>query len=279
MNFSVRQTAILVEDEFKQLWCRKRALFAIVLYVGMLFLFFWGLSRSREFLLNGLGGLPMDPRQKVMLEQSLRRFTIPRAAIERAPILSLPVPVLLYFLISLSSLPFLIPMVSCDMISLDLYRGTQRFLLFRVSRSAYFWSKTIAHFLVYLGIQAAVLAGLFLFCLFYAREALSWAFLFHALHLSLRLVPVIAVFLAFTQMISSRVANPVKSLIVSNLGLFAMVVLLAFQPRLSVFYPPLWSGLFAFEPATEFVKSAVGFAGWSVFFWGGSFALFWKRNL
>jgi len=278
--FFFRQMSILTLDEFKQLLLRKRAIFALILYTGMLFLVFWGISRSRVLMMDAVKQMkiPLQPAEKMVIEQSLKQFSIPEPWIQKVPIMGAALPLLVYFILSLCTIPFLIPMVSCDMISLDLFRGTQRFLLFRVSRTAYFWSKTLAHFVLYLLVQSVVLLMLYGFCFFYAREVFSLKFFWDSLHLTLRLIPVIVVFLAFIQLISSQIANPVKSLIVSNVGLLVMVILLALKPQLSLFYHPLWGGLFTYK-TVSLMKSVLGFGAWSVFFWGISFGFFWVKKL
>ncbi len=276
--FGINQFLILVEDELKQLFLRKRALFTIILYAGTMFLVFWAVGKSKDLLVSMLYNLQIDETQKIALKQSVQMLKMPEDLIAKAPILNYPLPLLVYFFISLTSIPFIIPMISCDMISQDLSQGTQRFLLFRVSRFSYYWSKAFAHLILYILVQFLLLALLAGFCLVYMKDVLSFSFILDGLLLTLRLIPIIIVFLAFIQMISSNVASPIKSLILSNLGLLLMMILLMIQPELSIFYQPLWSGLMSFD-STLIFKSTSLFLLWSSFFWGLSYAFFWYKKL
>lgn len=277
-RFFYRQLGLLTVDELKQLCFRKKALFALILYAGILFLTFLGIAKMRGYVSEAIPTLPIEPEQRIFLNEYVRNFKLPDVMTEKVPMLKTPLPLLLYFLISIASLPFLIPTVSCDMISNDTYKGTQRFLLFRVSRTAYFLSKAIAHFILFLAVQLGLLVLLFGFCLFYAREIMDIHFFANSFFLTLRLIPLILAFLAMTQFISSLISSPVKSLIINNLALLLMVILLAVQPVLSIFYQPIWAGLLSFE-GNQILYSHLGFITWSILFWGFSYTFFMYKKL
>jgi len=274
----LRQFFILTVDELKELFFRKRALFALILYAGTLILFFWGLSESRKMAGDFVLTLNLPLTQKELLKQSMESFLIPSQWALKFPIFKISLPLLIYFFISVSSLPFLIPMISCDMISLDLFRGTQRFLLFRVSRAAYFFSKTLAHFLLYFILQLVILVCIIIYCAYNEISVFNLFFIKSSLNLTLRVIPLIFLFVSFTQMISSQVKSPVKSLIINNFALLIMMILLAVKPYLSFFYKPLWSGLFSLQVKDVFFSMA-GMSLWGGLFMLVSFSLFWRKKL
>ncbi len=273
-----RQLFILTFDELKELFFRKRALFALIMYAGTLILFFWGLAESKEAAGDFISTLDLPLAQKALLKQSMENFLMPSEWTQKIPIFKVPLPLLIYFFISVSSLPFLIPMISCDMISLDLFRGTQRFLLFRVTRASYFFSKTLAHFLLYFILQLVILVCIIIYCAYNGMSVFSLLFIKSSLNLTVRVIPLIFLFISFTQMISSQVKSPVKSLIINNFGLLIMMIILAVKPYLSFFYKPLWTGLFSFQ-TKEVLMSMTGMSLWGVLFMAISFTLFWRKKL
>ena len=277
-TFFLRQLFLLTVDELGQIFLRKRFLLALILYSGLLLLAFLAIHQGKRFVMAAIPSMGLDMEQSFILEQALQRLSLPESAVKDHPILGYPLPLLIYFFISLFSLPMLIPMISCDVISQDLARGTQRFLLFRVSRGAYFWSKALAHVLSYLLLQASLLLLLLGVCGLYAREILSFSLLKGGVVLSLRLIPVILVFVAFTQAVSAQFSSPLKSLIVNNLLLLLMAILLSIKPFLSFFYSPLWVGLLSYDPR-PFLMAVSGFLLWCVLFWSLSFGLFYVKKL
>jgi hypothetical protein len=273
-----RQFFLLTADELKQLFFRKRVLFTLFMYAGTLLFTFWVLSRSYDFLLTSMDEIQIPPEQKVMLQKTLNHLSFPREMTDRFPILSFPFPLLIYFFVSLSTLPFLTGIISCDMISQDLSRGTQRFLLFRVSRAAYYWSKAVSHFLFYFIIQWALFGMLFVLVVCDSKKIPSFSFFHQGMNLTLRLIPLLLCFLAYTQIISSQFATSAKSYLVNQAGLVLMLLILMIQPVFSFFYSPLWSGLF-YSYSFRMAQSFGGFALWAIFFWGTGYFLFHRKRL
>ncbi|MBN2144747.1 MAG: hypothetical protein JW774_09005 [Candidatus Aureabacteria bacterium] len=278
MHFFLRQCILLSADELKQLFFRKRILFTLFIYIGTLLFTFWVLSKSYAFLQTSMVDLQIPPDQKAVMKQAFDRFSFPDKMKEQFPILNYPFALLVYFIVSLFTIPFLTGMISCNMISEDLSRGTQRFLLFRVSRSAYYWSKTFSHFLFYLLIQCFILSLMIAFFLYDSKQAFSFSILYQGMDLTLRLIPLIICFLGYSQIISSQFSSTAKSWLVNQAGLVLMLLILMIQPLFSFFHASLWSGLF-YSDCYNILISLGGFSLWGIFFLSSGYLLFHYKKL
>ena len=273
-----RQFFILTFDEMIQLFKRKRALLSFLIYIAFIILSLIFISYCHQWTLKMIPFLPIPYEEKEVLLNALKSIEIPAAMIQDFPLLGYSWPSLFYFFCSVLFFPFLIPLISCDMISQDLSTGTQRFILFRVSRWVYFWSKTFAHFSVYILFLFLMTGCLTGYSLSTLKNPQFFSLLNDSFLLSLRLLPVMLVFLALTQAISSLIQSPIKGLLFNYLIMLIMLILLTFKPQISLFYYPLWHGLFTFDSSLIFF-SLVGFFVWSVLLFGGSFILFLRKNL
>ena len=277
-SIAVNQFYILTFDEIIQLFRRKRALLSFLIYIGFIILSLILISYCHQWVLKMIPFLPVPYEEKQVLFNVLKSIEIPYSMIQDFPLLSYSWPCLFYFFCSVLFFPFLIPLISCDMISQDLSTGTQRFILFRVSRWVYFWSKTLSHFLVYVFFLFLLIIFLTVYSLVSLENSQLFSILNDSFLLSLRLLPVMLVFLALTQAISSFIQSPMKGLLFNYLILVFMLILLTFIPQISLFYYPLWHGLFSFDPAL-ILSSIMGFILWSFFLFGGSFFIFLRKNL
>lgn len=277
-SIALKQFYILTFDEVIQLFRRKRALLSFLIYIGFIILSLILISYCHQWVLKMIPLLPIPYEEKEVFFKALKSIEIPDSMIQDFPLLGYSWPSLFYFFCSILFFPFLIPLISCDMISQDLSTGTQRFILFRVSRSVYFWSKTLAHFLVYLFFLFLLIVFLTGYSLVTIKNSQLFSLLSDSFFLSLRLLPVMMVFLALTQAISSLIHSPMKGLLFNHLILVFMLILLTFIPQISLFYYPLWRGLFSFDPAL-IMTSVTGFMAWSFLLFGGSFFVFLRKNL
>ena len=277
-SIALNQFYILTMDEIIQLFRRKRALLSFLIYVGFILLSLILISYCHQWVLKMIPLLPLPSDEKEMLFNALKSIEIPDSMIRDYPLLGYSWPSLFYFFCSVFFFPFLIPLISCDMISQDLSTGTQRFILFRVPRWVYFWSKTLAHFLVYLFFLFLLIVFLTVYSLVTLKNSQLISISCDSFFLSLRLLPVMFVFLSLTQAISSIIQSPMKGLLLNYLMLLFMLILLTFVPQISLFYYPLWQGLFSFDPVLM-MTSVAGFVFWSFLLFGGSFFVFLRKNL
>jgi hypothetical protein len=280
-----RQLFILTEDEFFQLFLRKRAVFGFILYTSFLILSFYVLQKmipyGEEFLRSLFleMGLPLSEIKS--FQETWMGFNLSETLRMRYPqyaVIAYPWPLVLYYMVALSTLPYLIPFISCDMISKDVSFRTQRLLLPRMSRSSYYMGKTLAHGLLYLGLQVCVLLVF-----------IGWVFVVHPeaarsfqvtwlLDIHCRLIPLFLCFLGFTQGLSALCSGVMQSLIVIHLALILEMVLWFIEPQLSLFNPPLWQALFQTWKSPGMSSLAL-FLLWGFLFWAGGLWVFSRRSL
>ncbi len=273
-----RQWRILAADELQQLFFRKRALITFLFYAGTLALTFFLLGQSQELLAKINAELNLPLHERYLLKKSLEHLSVPKQVIDSYPVLGYPLPLLIYFFTSLFMPAFLVPFISCDMISQDLASGTHRFLLFRVSRAAYYWAKAFAHLCLYLLIQGALLVLVLGFSFWYFPLLFSQNFFMQCGESLARLLPILILFVSFTQAVSGQCKGPVKSWMLNQTTLLFLMLVTFWKPSFSFFDPFLWKGLLQSDPAT-LTASFLGFGAWSAVFWGGGFALFWMKRL
>lgn len=140
-------------------------------------------------------------------------------------LLGLPLVILGFFWMSLSFLPYLIVLVSHDLVNVEVRNRSARFVLLRSSRSALLVGKMVSHGLLFLGVT--VLSNLVLF-------VYAWASLPHfqpgeAALLLLRIwaltLPYGFCWLAFTALVSSLIDNGGIALVVAGISLIVLSML------------------------------------------------------
>lgn len=140
-------------------------------------------------------------------------------------LLGLPLVILGFFWMSLTFLPFLIVLVSHDIVNVEVRNRSARFVLLRSSRSALLIGRMISHGLLFLGVT--VLSNLVLF-------GYAWYSLPHfqpgsAILLLLRIwlltVPFGFCWLAFTALISALIDNGGIAMVVAGIGLIVLSML------------------------------------------------------
>jgi len=189
-----------------------------------------------------------------------------------------PASVVISQLLFLLWFPTLVALVSCDMVAIDVYRGTLRFLLLRTSRLAYYFSKLFAHFLLYvmlysitvvaLIIVSAVRDPLFSFSLYAGPMALN----------ALVLVSFLLFLVASTQFVSCWSSKPMNAVVRLHLLWIAFIGVLFIAPWASPFWPTISTGLVAPVFGYEW-QTVIGMLVWTAISCLGGLAIFMRRAL
>ncbi len=140
-------------------------------------------------------------------------------------LLGLPLVILGFFWMSLTFLPFLIVLVSHDIVNVEVRNRSARFVLLRTSRAALLIGKMMSHGLLFLGVTVLSNAVLF---------GYAWARLDHfapgpAALLLLKIwaltVPFGFCWLAFTALVSSIIDNGGVAMVVGGIALIMLSML------------------------------------------------------
>lgn len=273
------QTIILAKEELRDLLFRRRAMLSLLLYIGVIVVVVISLALIENRLMPTMAVFRQDsPERQALLEQVARYGW--RSEFELVlKIGALPGPVVIMQLFSLLWFPTLVALVSCDMLAIDIYRGTLRFLLGRTGRSTYFFGKFAAHYLLYFLLQLFTLAALFAACLssvanFNAAEYLS------------ALLSYFGVFLVFlwfvvatTQFISCWSSRPMNAVIRLHLLWVVFVAAVFIYPKASPLNGEIVLGLVAAPFQGAGLKSAAHLSLWALGFTLAGLLLFRRRAL
>lgn len=149
----ISQTSALAREEVIDLLRRPRALLSLILHLGMVLLTVKAFLRVDVEVSSVVS---RDDRVAVMVSELLSKLSIVSSQNMATELLSWPLSLpLLQFLLVLW-LPTFVTLVSCDMVSTDLSRGTLRFILNRSTRRAYYVSKYLAHCFFHILLQALI---------------------------------------------------------------------------------------------------------------------------
>ncbi|HQC45893.1 MAG TPA: ABC transporter permease subunit [Myxococcota bacterium] len=173
-------------------------------------------------------------------------------------ILGMPLVILGFFWMSLTFLPFLILLVSHDIVNVEVRNRSARYVLLRTSRGALLTGKMISHGLLFLGVTIFSNAALFFYAWYYSPGFQPLPSLLLLLRIWILIIPFAFCWMAFTAMISAFVDNGLLALIVAGIGMALLGILslndsLAFLApnhyklwlwKSGVLWPALGSGVF-----------------------------------
>lgn len=221
----------LFVEELKDLFLRRRALFSLIIHAIILAVFVTTLSATEKRIL---------PQMEMFQEGSPQRQALMARVQEAgvAPLVellivlgSLPGPAVMLQVLSLFWFPTLVALVSADMVSTDLGRGTLRYLVTRTSRTTYFLSKLLAHFFLYFVMHLFTFVALYYVCAYSAGDFNSaryihWLTIYFAVFL-----PYLWLTVAVTIFISCATSDPAKSVRRVHLLWFIFLALIYFAPE------------------------------------------------
>lgn len=273
----IRQTRVLLWEELRELFTRKRSLFSLLAYAGFTLLVFSGLARAMARARQAVGDSSILEQPRILVEQFGRSMS-PEAYRVLEQLAQVPSPIVIYQCLSLVLLPTLVAMVSCDMVSVDISRGTLRYLLLRSRRSSYYLSKLAAHTVLYVVLHSVTMIGL-LVVIYRSDPQFSLdAGVPPAVAYIAVTIPAIWLMVALTAWISSWCRSTMSALILIHLAWIVMFGVMAVRPAWTPFYHTISIGLVA--PFGEFAADAiVGMSLWALALSVGGYAGFARRDV
>lgn len=273
----MKQTIVLLREELRELFTRKRSLFSLVSYVGFTLLVFSGLARAMQRARDAVGGHSAMDEPQVLIERFGHSMQ-PEMYNVLKQLAAVPAPIVIYQCLSLVVLPTLVAMVSCDMVSVDISRGTLRYVLLRASRTAYYLSKLLSHSVLYVIIHLVTMLGL----LYVLAESDSAFNAFDHLTVALAYVaitvPAVWFMVALTAWVSSWCRRTISALLLIHLFWIILLSLMVKWPEFTPFYSKITVGLVA--PFAEFApKTLLGMSAWAFGFSVAGFLGFLRRDV
>jgi len=264
MKTLLRHLWVLATEEVYDLVRRKRALFTLIFYLVILMLavqWFSRLQLRMEPLTNVLAAGPQLERLRAQLDQ----LGLAGALDFIIELSRYPASLWMFQVFTLLWLPTIVGLVSCDMVAMDIDRGTLRFVLQRSSRLAYYAAKTVAHAALFIGLQLVSFLGLIGWCWFSSPHfALADYVGLSARYFAVS-IPFILFVVASTEWISSWSRRPMSAIIRLNVLWVIFFALLGWRTALSPLGPDGTVGL-VLPFAEYFWGSIASFLGWAVGF-------------
>jgi hypothetical protein len=260
MTTLLRHLWVLATEELYDLLRRKRAVFTLIFYLVILALAVQWFSRLQlrfEPITNVLAAAPQLERLRAQLAQLGLAGTLDFIV----ELSRYPASLWMFQVFTLLWLPTIVGLVSCDMVAMDIDRGTLRFVLQRSSRLAYYAAKTLAHAALFIGLQLVSFFGLVGWCWFSTPNfALADYVSLSGRYFAVS-IPFILFVVASTEWISSWSRRPMSAIIRLNVLWVVFFALLGWRTVLSPLGPHATVGL-VLPFAEYFWGSLTSFLGW-----------------
>lgn len=273
----VLQGMTILRDELIQIYFRRRALLSLIIYFILIAIV------MRVFIaIQSRIALTMGPDQlyeavREALDQQVTGVDLSRYLNIADQVKGLPLSLVLMQLFSFLWLPTLISLLSCDIISLDVSRGTIRFLLLRATRSSYLFGRVAAHTLAGLIIHALTMIFLYLLSVYFApghKLAEFWSVCLLYLWVAL---PFLFLSVAISALVSSFTRRTLVSLLLIQVVWLALMLALRVHPLLSPFQEVLVVGFFN-PQGGEYWYAVGGFWVWGILFYLATwFRMRWRE--
>ena len=193
-------------------------------------------------------------------------------------LLDIPAVVLGFFWTTQAFLPFLVALVSFDLVNSEVRNRSARFVLLRCSRASLLLGKMLSHGLLFLAVTVASNLALFIYAWvrlpgfdpMVSGEYLLW---FWALT-----VPFGFTYLGLAALVSSLIDSGGLSL-VALFGALIGLVIVSHSDTVGFLAPGAWKlGLWSHRPA-DVASSVVAYLAFGWVFLGGAYARFQRRDL
>lgn len=264
MRVFCRHLWVLTTEELRDLVWRRRSSISLVLYLVVLCAAMYWFSRAQsrfEPVTNILAAAP----QLEELRFQLAKYGLQDTLDFIVELSRYPASLWMFQLFSMLWLPTVVGLVSCDMVSIDIDRGTLRFVLQRSSRLAYYLSKGLAHLLLFVGLQAISMIGLIVICAMTATNFELGDYLTLGARYLLVSIPFIVFVVASTQWVSSWTRKPMSAIVRLNILWVIFFVLLGWNADLSPLSQRSLVGLMLpFQ--TYGATSAISLIAWGMIF-------------
>lgn len=261
MQVFIRHLWVLTTEELYDLVWRKRSCISLVLYLVVLIGAMYWFSRAQSRFVPLSNVLAVAPQIEELRFQ-LSKFGLQNTVDFIIELSRYPASLWMFQLFSLVWLPTLVGLVSCDMVSIDIDRGTLRFVLQRSSRLAYYLSKGLAHLVLFLSLQVASMVGLIVICAFTAQDFELGDYLALGARYFIVSIPFILFVVASTEWVSSWSRKPMSAILRLNILWVVFFVLLGWNGDLSPLSQRSLVGLLL--PFQEYFVSSMGsLLGWA----------------
>jgi ABC-type transport system involved in multi-copper enzyme maturation permease subunit len=274
----IRHVLILTQEELRDLILRKRAMMSLFAYVWVIGFVVLGLVYVEERLRPSIGFFRNEAGARNQALDWANENGFGELARIIGELGGWPSSVVISQVLFLLWFPTLVALVSCDMVAIDVYRGTLRFLLLRTSRLAYYFSKLLAHFLLYLMLYGITVVALIVVSA--ARDPL-FSVALYARPMALNAMVLVAFLLflvASTQFVSCWSAKPMNAVVRLHLLWIAFIGVLFIAPWASPFWSPISTGLVAPVFGHEW-RTVLGMLVWTGISCVGGLTFFLRRAL
>lgn len=258
-----RQIWVLTVEELRELVLRKRAMLSLLMYFFALAVSIWLILRLSLVVEVDFSRIDLNLPQFKPLRELLSKTGLLPYANSLFQLSSCPALLWIFQMFSVLWLPSLVALVSCDMVAIDIYRGTLRFLLLRTSRLAYFVSKLLSHALLYLVLHAASILAVIAVSLYYSSQFSLVATLLLALKYLLTIFPFILFVVAATLWVSCWSRGPMGAIIKLHVLWLLVIIVSAYAPAWTPFDFNLLVGMFV--PFENYpIISVAGYLFWTL---------------
>lgn len=269
---------VLAVEELRDLLLRRRAVVSLLLYVVTIGSIVMFLATLETKIGPTLGLFRGASSQRDEIIRELSRRGLQREFDAMSTIISWPTPLVIMQLSGLLWFPTLVALVSCDMVAIDIYRGTLRFLLLRTSRLAYYVAKTAAHFVLYGILYVLSLAAILMTAALKDPTFSISTYLGPTIRYAVVLVPFLLFLVTTTQFVSCWSSKPMRAVVRLHLLWIAFMAILLFAPWASPLNSLFTTGLVA--PVGDFLTQSIcGMLLWSIIFGVLGFAYFARRAI
>ncbi len=274
----MRNLLILSIFEVKLLFRRRRTLIAFIIYIFSVLSIISSLAYYQKYFQQAL--LTMNARNSEIRRLLDQNFDYDPQQLQMILdfLSSWPTSFWLYQVVALIFIPSLIALASSDMIAVDRYRETLRYLLLRTSRSSYYFSKVLAHTGVYLCLHIASLL-LLLFMLISTGDIHNTDKYLHAVfYQTVVFLPFTICIVSGTAWMSALCKKPQTALLLVHAFWMFCLLILGWYPNLSPFNAPNLIGIVF--PAAELVSTAaLGLGIWILIFSMIGYTSFVRKDL
>jgi len=271
------QIWVLFLEECRDIFGRRRAVFSLILHLFFICLLLFALSKVQDRVQDAMQQVNMSPEQEqYMTEELIRQIELVVPGISK--LRDWPLIISLFQFISLLWLPSLVALISCDVVAIDIYRGTLRFITLRASRLSYYVSKVIAHVLLFVLLQLVAVTLLLILCAINVEDFSLTAYLDPTIRYLVVYLPFVVMVVALTTWVSSWCNKPINALILLHVVWFAMVLLAAQQPEITPIYHVITRGLLL-PVGTEMGTAILGQLAWAAGFLTFGILGFTRRSI
>lgn len=271
---------VLIWDNLKNSLRTKKAIVFLILYLAVFGLIMYAFFYVQENIERQLSEQGFSDYQRIFITgfgRSIIRNNIENEAVVNFLFSVPPINIIMFF-VTLIGTPLLLFILNYDKVSQEIYDGTIRYFLFRVSRFQLYSSKFLSSVIE---CAAITFIALFLGILWASIRYRSVDFV-ESIGYGLRYWLIaqffLVVFIAFSLMASSIFKKPFVALIVSFVSYLVMAVIPFFVAYVSPYDAVYFEGLF-FNNSPQLFISLAAYLGFAAVFLTTGYLIFKRADL